>query len=74
LTVPGSGCRRVRLPGRGWFVASTGVNMENNGAVPDVQVVQPPPEDRSSTEDSQLRRAVEVLLVELGNDPRTGAW
>jgi tricorn protease len=65
---------RVRLPGRGWFVASTGVNMENNGAVPDVQVVQPPPEDRSSTEDSQLRRAVEVLLAELGNDPRTGAW
>jgi hypothetical protein len=48
--------------------------MENNGAVPDVQVVQPPPEDRSSTEDSQLRRAVEVLLAELGNDPRTGAW
>ena len=65
---------RVSLPGRGWFVAPTGVNMENNGAVPDVQVPQPPPEDRSSTEDSQLRRAVEVLLAEIETDPRAGAW
>jgi tricorn protease len=64
----------VRLPGRGWFVAGTGVNMENNGAVPDVQIAQPPAEDRSATEDTQLRRAVEVLLANLESDPRTGAW
>jgi len=64
----------VRLPGRGWFVARTGVNMEHNGAVPDVMVAQPPSEDRSATEDTQLRRAVEVLLADLENDPRTGAW
>ncbi len=64
----------VRLPGRGWFVAPTGVNMEHNGAVPDVLVTQPPTEDRSATEDTQLRRAVNVLLADLESDPRTGAW
>jgi len=64
----------VRLPRRGWFVAETGINMENNGAVPDVIVAQPPSEDLSATEDTQLRRAVEVLLADLENDPRTGAW
>ena len=64
----------VRLPLRGWFVASTGMNMENNGAVPDVLVFQPPVEDHSTSEDTQLRRAVEVLLANLENDTRTGAW
>ena len=64
----------VRLPGRGWFVASTGVNMENNGAVPDVIVWQPPAEDSSADADTQLERAVEVLLAALEDDPRTGAW
>jgi hypothetical protein len=28
----------------------------------------------SATSDSQLHRAVEVLLDELETDPRTGAW
>jgi tricorn protease len=65
---------RVRLPGRGWFVADSGTNMENNGAVPDVVIWEPPAEDRSATEDTQLRRAVEVLLERIGSDPRTGAW
>jgi tricorn protease len=64
----------VRLPGRGWYVAGTGLNMENNGAVPDVLVWQPPLEDRSPTDDTQLRRAVEVLLESIGSDPRTGTW
>jgi hypothetical protein len=39
-----------------------------------VLVAQPPAEDRSATEDTQLRRAVEVLLADLENDSRTGAW
>lgn len=64
----------VRLPFRGWYVAPTGVNMENNGAVPDVLVAQPPSEDFSAIEDTQLRRAVEVLVAGLEVDPRTGAW
>jgi tricorn protease len=64
----------VRLPRRGWYVAGTGVNMENNGAVPDVEVVQPPDQDRSAILDDQLQRAVEVLLDEIPSDPRRGAW
>jgi hypothetical protein len=48
--------------------------MENNPAVPDVVVWQPPAEDRSKTEDTQLRKAVEVLLSDLATNPRTGAW
>ena len=64
----------VRLPLRGWYVAGSGLNMELNGAVPDVVVEQPPAEDRSATEDTQLRRAVDVLLDELATDPRRDAW
>jgi tricorn protease len=64
----------VRLPGRGWFVAPTGLNMEHNGAQPDVLVWQPPSEDASATEDTQLQRAVQVLLADLEEDPRAGAW
>jgi len=64
----------VRLPFRGWYVAPSKMNMENNPAVPDVVVWQPPAEDRSKTEDTQLRKAVEVLLDNLATDPRAGAW
>jgi tricorn protease len=64
----------VRLPGRGWYVAPTGANMENQGAVPDVVVWQPPAEDASKTSDTQLQRAVEVLMETLDSDPRAGAW
>jgi len=64
----------VRLPFRGWYVAPTGMNMENNPAMPDVVVWQSPAVDRSKTEDTQLRKAVDVLLADLKADPRTGAW
>jgi len=64
----------VRLPMRGWYVAGTGVNMENNGAVPDVEVAQPPDQARPATLDDQLQGAVEVLLAELPTDPRRDAW
>ena len=64
----------VRLPGRGWFVAGSGINMERQGAKPDVIVRQPPVEDTSKTIDTQLARAVQVLLEELPNDPRRSMW
>ncbi len=64
----------VRLPTRGWYVAGTGVNMENNGAVPDVAVEQPPAQDMAAADDAQLAKAVEVLLADLPGDPRRGAW
>jgi tricorn protease len=64
----------VRLPLRGWYVADTGMNMENNGAVPDVVVPQPPAQDTAPDEDAQLARAVEELLARMENDPRRDAW
>ncbi len=64
----------VSLPVRGWFVADTGRELENNGAVPDVVVEQPPEQDTASDRDTQLEKAVEVLLSTLETDPRAGAW
>ncbi|MCB1035747.1 MAG: PD40 domain-containing protein, partial [Acidobacteria bacterium] len=64
----------VRQPFRGWYVAGSDLNMELNGAVPDVLVAQPPLEDLSATSDDQLEEAVAVLLEELETDPRAGAW
>lgn len=64
----------VRLPGRGWYVAGSGVNMEHNGCPPDVVVEQPPLEDLDEERDTQLTRAVEVLLGELPADPATLPW
>ncbi len=70
--LPGGGY--VRIPLRGWYVAGSAMNMENNGAVPDVIVAQQPTEDIDPTEDTQLRTAVETLLGQLPSDPRNGAW
>ncbi len=64
----------VRLPSRGWFVAGSGVNMELHGAEPGVVVWQPPAEDTSKTIDTQLARAVQVLLEDIPDDPRRGVW
>jgi tricorn protease len=64
----------VRIPLRGWYVAGSGMNMENNGAVPDVILPQPPYEDTDHTVDTQLKKAVETLLAEMPTDKRTGAW
>jgi tricorn protease len=64
----------VRLPGRGWYVAGSGINMEKQGAQPDVVVWQPPAEDSSATVDTQLVTAVEVRLDGIEEDPRYGAW
>jgi tricorn protease len=64
----------VRLPGRGWYVAGSGINMEKQGAQPDVVVWQPPSEDASATVDTQLETAVRVRLDGIEEDPRYGAW
>ena len=64
----------LRLPFRGWYVAGSGVNMEKQGAVPDVLVERPPVEDTAADVDTQLARAVEVFLEGLEDDPRYGAW
>ena len=60
----------VRTPGRGWFLPD-GVDMDNNGAMPDI-VVDQRPEDEVAGRDPQLKAAVEDLLRRIdaeGMDP-----
>ncbi len=53
----------MRMPGSGWFRLD-GTNMEGNGAQPDI-LVDLTPEDIISENDTQLQKAVEVLLNQL---------
>ncbi len=64
----------VRLPSRAWFVAGSNIDQENHGCVPDVIVEQPPDQDMSADRDTQLSRAVEVLLQQLPKDPSQLPW
>ncbi len=50
-----------RVPFRGWYVQGSGINMERQGAVPDIVVPEPPGEEGSGA-DSQLARAVGALM------------
>lgn len=53
-----------RIPGTGWFLL-TGENLENMPVEPDVYVENRPEEDGSSN-DTQLTKAIQVLLEQLG--------
>ncbi len=53
-----------RVPFRGWYVKDKMLNMENNGAVPDI-IVHDQPGDTNEKRDRQLERAVEELQKEL---------
>jgi len=64
----------VRLPERGWYVAGSGVNMENHGCPPTHVVAQPPEQDLAKDRDAQLERAVEVLLAQLPADEALLPW
>jgi len=55
-----------RIPFRGWYVVDNMMNMENNGAVPDI-IVRKLPGDTAEERDRQLRRAVNELLKDLKN-------
>ncbi len=54
----------VRLPFRGWYVKGSGMNMENNGAVPDV-LIKNSPNAKAKNEDEQLQKSVELLLKQI---------
>jgi Tol biopolymer transport system component/C-terminal processing protease CtpA/Prc len=54
----------LRLPFRGWYVASTGEDMELNGCVPD-HVVWPEPGDAAAGIDRQLDKAIEILRADV---------
>ena len=55
---------RLRMPFRGWFVKSTGADMELNGAVPHV-IIWPKPGEIPAGVDKQLDKAVELLLEDV---------
>lgn len=54
----------LRIPLRGWFLINDGEDMELNGAVPD-HIIWPLPGEMSSGKDTQLEKAVEVLLEDV---------
>ncbi len=54
----------VRMPFRGWFVKSSGMNMENGPAVPDVEL-DVSPDHKAKGKDEQLKKAVDLLLGEI---------
>ena len=54
----------LRMPFRGWFVTSTGRDMELNGCKPDVEI-WPQPEEWTRGEDRQLAKAVEMLVEDV---------
>jgi tricorn protease len=55
----------IRTPFRGWYIPPDGIDMENHGAQPDVNVPQTP-EDEAAGRDRQLEAAVEELLRRVG--------
>ncbi|HEY7328998.1 MAG TPA: S41 family peptidase [Gemmataceae bacterium] len=56
----------IRVPFRGWFLVTSGEDMELNGAVPN-HVLWPKPGEMPRGEDVQLSRAIEVLQTEVKN-------
>ncbi|MEE9372896.1 MAG: S41 family peptidase [Saprospiraceae bacterium] len=55
----------VRMPFRGWYVKGSQMNMEHGPAVPDI-IVSEDPGSKGKGEDPQLKKAVEVLLQQIG--------
>jgi C-terminal processing protease CtpA/Prc len=53
----------VRLPFRGWYVKNSDQNMDFSGAEPDYEVHNAP--DYRTGEDTQLKRAVEILMEQI---------
>ncbi len=54
----------LRLPFRGWFLATTGQDMELNGAIPDY-IVELLPGKQVQGQDAQLDKAIQVLLEKI---------
>lgn len=54
----------LRMPFRGWFKIDDGEDMELNGAVPDF-IVWPQPGELPNGKDTQLEKAIEVLMEDV---------
>jgi C-terminal processing protease CtpA/Prc len=57
----------VRMPMRGWYLVSTGEDMELNGCTPDIAMWNHP-----MGPDSQLARAVEALAEDVASVQANG--
>jgi len=57
----------VRMPTRGWYLVTTGEDMELNGCEPDIALWNPP-----DGEDLQLQAAVEALLEDVAAKAAAG--
>ena len=58
----------VRMPMRGWYLVSTGEDMELNGCLPDIAMWNDP-----MGPDAQLARAVEELQADVAKEQAKGA-
>lgn len=56
----------VRMPFRAWYVKATNKNMEWGPALPDIEV-QNSADGKAKGEDEQLKKAVDVLLEQIGS-------
>jgi C-terminal processing protease CtpA/Prc len=54
----------VRLPARGWYVLKTGIDMEDEPAIPDI-IIENSPDYRAKGEDQQLKKAIDELMLQL---------
>jgi len=59
----------VRMPMRGWYLASTGEDMELNGCMPDIAMWNEPDWDSPGGTDAQLATAVEALMEDVAKEP-----
>ena len=61
----------LRMPFRGWFLSTTGEDMELNGASPEPEnIVWPRPGELSAGIDKQIEKAIEVLADEVKSKPQ----
>jgi tricorn protease len=52
------------MPYRGWYTLPDGVDMENNGAVPDIEIEETPADEEAGRR-PQLDAAIEATLRQL---------
>ena len=62
---------RVRLPFRGWYALPGGVDMENNGAVPNVSVALEPADEEAGRY-PQLDAAIRATLEQIQGEEAGG--
>lgn len=62
----------VRMPMRGWYLASTGEDMELNGCEPHIAIWNDPTWNSPGGSDTQLAKAVEALAEDVATEKAKG--